>query len=153
MPDKVEWIAVRKFKPYPIGAIGFIGNNAVAIASFFDDADGNQDGKISAGEWIASKALFNLKGKNIAEVAMQAAVDPDILMRDASIRQISNKLFLSFASGLVMQGVYTAYFARGVGMAGSGVAKMITNSMVKQLVIRKGFEAAVKKAFTAAVAR
>jgi hypothetical protein len=34
--------------------------------------------------------------------------------------------------------------------SGSGVAGVITQGMVKQFVVRKGFEAAVKKAFRTA---
>lgn len=149
MADKIEWIAVRKFKPEPIGAIGFIGNNIVAVASFFDDADGNQDGTVSVGEWAASKLMFNLSGMAVTEVAMQARVQMDIVTRDASIQQIAAGMFSSFAAGLIAQGIYTAYFARGVSMISGGVATRIGGGMVKQLVIRKGFEAAVKQAFLA----
>jgi hypothetical protein len=151
MAEKIEWIAVRKFKPEPIGAVGFIGNNAVAIASFFDDADGDQDGTVSTGEWLASKLMFNLSGKALTEVAMQARVQMDILMRDTSIDQIAKGMFVNFAQGLVAQGIYTAYFARGVGLIGGGIASRIGGGMVKQLVIRKGFEAAVKTAFLASM--
>lgn len=150
MAGPIEWIAIKKFKAAPIGAIGFLDNKAVTIAAFYDDADGNQDGKVSLAEKIGSKLLFDLKGRNIAEVAMQARADPDIILRDASFGQEAMRIYLNFASGLIVQGVYQAYFARGVGMAGNGVAKSITTGMVKQLVVRKGFETAVKKAFMAA---
>lgn len=150
MPEQIDWIAIRKFKSEPIGAIGFLGNKAVTVAAFYDDADGNQDGKVSLVEKIGSKLMFDLKGRNIAEVAMQARVDLDVIRRDASFGQEAMRIYLNFASGLIVQGVYQAYFARGVGMAGSGVAKKITTGMVKQLVVRKGFETAVKNAFMAA---
>lgn len=149
MSNKIDWIAVRKFKPEPIGAVGFIGNDIVAIVAFFDDADGNQDGTVSTGEWLASKLMFNLSGMAVTEVAMQARVQMDILMRDASIQQIATGMFLNFAKGLIAQGIYTAYFARGVSMVSGGVATRIGGGMVKQLVIRKGFDAAVKQAFLA----
>jgi hypothetical protein len=150
MAGKIEWIAVRKFKPYPIGAVGFIGNDAVAVVSFFADADANQDGTVSKGEWLGSKIMFKLDGKAVAEVAMQGRVDPDIIMRDPTFPQMAAKMFVNFATGLVAQGVYQAYFARGVALVGNGVASRITSSMVKQLAIRKGFETAVKSAFVAA---
>lgn len=150
MSGKIEWVAVKKWKPEPIGAVGFIGSDLVAIVAFYDDADGNQDGKVSFGEWVASKALFDLEGKNVTEVAMQARVEPDIVLRDQSIDTIAKNMFVNFASGLAVQGVYKVYFSRGVGMVGSAVAKRITTDMVKQIVIRKGFEAAVKKAFMSA---
>ncbi|AKI03077.1 hypothetical protein IMCC20628_04404 [Hoeflea sp. IMCC20628] len=150
MTETIEWISIKKFKPAPIGAIGFIGNNAVAIAAFYDDADGNQDGKVSLVEKIGSKIMFDLTGRNIAEVAMQARVEPEIILRDANFAQQAARIYLNFASGLVVQGVYKAYFSRSIKMIGSGVAKTITNGMVKQLVVRKGFETAVKNAFMAA---
>ena len=78
---------------------------------------------------------------------MQARVEPDILLRDQSIDTIAKNMFVHFASGLIVQGTYKVYFSRGVSMVGSAVAKKITNEMVKQLVIRKGFENAVKSAF------
>ena len=147
MAGNIEWVAVKKWKPEPIGAVGFIGNNLVAIVAFYDDADADKSGGVSAGEWIASKVLFDLKGMNVTEVAMQARVEPDILLRDQSIDTIAKNMFVHFASGLVVQGVYKVYFSRGVKLVGSAVAKTITNNMVKQLVIRKRFESAVKDAF------
>ncbi|RYD38870.1 MAG: hypothetical protein EOP87_00495 [Verrucomicrobiaceae bacterium] len=133
----------------PIGAIGFIGNDAVAVAAFFDDRDGNKDGKVSMGERIASMALFNLEGRAVVEVLMQARVEPDIVGRDQSVQTMASNTFLNFARGLISQGVYTAYFAPGVRMFGARAAELITTSMVKQFVIRKGFEKVVKEAFAA----
>lgn len=144
----IEWIAITKWGPDPIGAIGFIGNDAVAVVAFFDDKDGNKDGKVSFGESVASfLSPISVEGGNIVEVAMQARVEMDVIMRDASFQQVATQMFLKFASGLVMDGVYAAYFSRGVKMTGKGVAKLITNGMVKEFVVRKGFESAVKKAF------
>ncbi|KJS20045.1 MAG: hypothetical protein VR78_02300 [Hoeflea sp. BRH_c9] len=150
MSGSIEWIAVKSFNSAPIGAIGFLDNKAVAIAAFYDDADANQDGKIAGfGERVA--AMIGLKGRIIAEIAMEARVNPEIVRRDANFAQEAPRIWLSFAKGLVIQGVYQAYFARGVSMAGSGVAKKITTGMVKQLVVRKGFETVVKNAFMAMV--
>jgi hypothetical protein len=150
MSGNIEWVAVKKWKPEPIGAVGFMGNSLVAIVAFYADEDANQDGKVSWTEWAASKVLFDLSGKAVTEVAMQARVEPDILLRDQEIDRMAKNMFVNFASGLAVQGVYKVYFSRGVGMVGSAVARKITADMVKQLVIRKGFEAAVKRAFMAA---
>jgi hypothetical protein len=38
-----------------------------------------------------------------------------------------------------------------VSAVGSGIAQTITSSMIKQMVIKKGFEKAVKEAFQSAV--
>lgn len=146
----IEWVLIKKFKPEPIGAVGFIGNDIAVVTAFFDDADFNQDGEVTFGEKIGSKLPFlNKKGRSLVEVAMQARVEPDVMMRDASINQIAGKLFVDFASDLVMEGIYQVYFARGVKMAGAGVAKTVTSSTVKQLIVRKGFEKAAKEAFEA----
>ncbi|MBU4529871.1 MAG: hypothetical protein KUA43_02865 [Hoeflea sp.] len=150
MTGSIEWIAVKSFKPAPLGAVGFLDNKAVVIAAFYDDADANQDGKIEGfGERVA--AMIGLKGRVIADIAMEARVNPDIVRRDANFAQEAPRIWLSFAKGLLIQGVYQAYFARGVGMVGNGVAKKITGGMVKQLVVRKGFETVVRNAFMAAV--
>ena len=68
-----------------------------------------------------------------------------IRIRDSSIQRIAMNLYLSFARGLIADGIYKAYFAPGIQMVGAQVAGLITSSMVKQFVIRKGFEAAVKE--------
>ena len=71
MSDAIDWIAVEKFKL--IGAVGFIGDDAVAIAAFYEDTDANKDGKASWDEWVGSKLLFDLRGTKVTEVAMQAS--------------------------------------------------------------------------------
>ncbi|WAC21848.1 hypothetical protein OVA24_10680 [Luteolibacter sp. SL250] len=146
---KIDWVAVYGFVKSPIGAIGFIGSDAVAVAAFFDDRDGNKDGRVSMAERIASMALFNLEGRAVVEVLMQARVDPDIIGRDPSVQTMASKMYLNFARGLIAQGIYTAYFAPGVRMFGAKAAEIITTSTVKQFVIRKGFEKVVKEAFAA----
>ncbi len=152
--DTIDWVLIKKWKPEPIGAIGFIGNDAVMVVAFFDDRDGNQDGKVTWGEKAAYFiSPFSLEGMAITEVAMQARVEMDVVMRDPSFQRMASNMFLSFAEGLVKDGIYAVYFSRGVKMAGAGLAKTITTGMVKQFVVKKGFEAAVKAAFKGAVAR
>lgn len=147
----LEWIPIKKFGNEPIGAIGFLGGKAVAVVSFYDDADGNQDGKVSWGERIAfTLSPVSMKGMAVVEVAMQARVNLEVLSRDASFATMANNLFLNFAKGLVRDGIYAVYFSRGVKTVGKSVAVNITSNMVKQFVIRKGFEKAVKEAFNAA---
>jgi hypothetical protein len=153
MQESLQWMEIRKFGT-PIGAVGFLGDKVVAVIAYFDDADGNQDGRVSTGEWIASKlSPVSLDGRATVEVAMQARAEPDVLERDPSFYQAAGAMLTEFAHGLVLQGVYTVYFAPGVKAIGSAAAKSITHSMVKQFVVRKGFEAAVKSAFIAGAAR
>lgn len=154
MSKTVDWVLITKFRPDPIGAIGFIDNKAVAVIAFYDDRDGNKDGKISSGEWLASKlSPISIEDSAVTEVAMQARVEPDVILRDSSFPQKAANMFLNFARGLVIDGVYAAYFARGVKMAGGGVARHVTSGMVKEMVVQKGFEKAVREAFDLAMAR
>lgn len=151
---KMEWVLVHKFGADPIGAVGFIGNDAVSVVAFFDDRDGNSDGKVSIGERLAAVlSPISIEGRNVAEVAMQAKYDLDILQRDASFANMASKLFLNFARGLVLDGIYAVYFSRGVKMSGKGIAKYIGGGTVKELIVRKGFEKTVKEAFNASTAR
>ncbi|PGH58048.1 hypothetical protein CRT60_08825 [Azospirillum palustre] len=144
----MDWVLITKFGNNPIGAIGFVGDDAVAIAAFYDDRDGNQDGKVSLLERFAAKiSIVRLDGLSVTEVAMQARVDPDVLERDPSFAQVASQIYLNFAKGLILDGIYAAYFARGVSMTGKGIAQLVTSSTVKGFVVRKGFEGVVKDAF------
>lgn len=154
MSKSFEWVLIKKFKPEPIGAIGFIDNKAVAVVAFFDDLDGNKDGKVSLGERVAGViSPVSLEGVAIAEVARQASVDMNVLQRDAGFAQVGTQIFLNFARGLVLDGIYTVYFSRGVKMAGAGMAKTVTSNAIKSLVIRKGFEKSAREAFNSSTAR
>lgn len=144
---KIDWYEVKSFNK-PIGAVGILNGTACVVIAYHDDLDGNQDGTVSWGEWIAGKVSpISLDGRATTEVAMAARFDMRILERDPGFYDMANKMFLNFARGLVLDGIYAAYFSRGVSVIGGGVAKMITSSMVKEFVIKKGFEAAVKKVF------
>lgn len=156
MADRFEWIPVHKdgFKGGPIGAIGFIGNDAAVILAFYDDNDGNRDGRVSNLEKVAAMVFpVKLKGGALVEVAMTARGDPDIILRDTGFDLAAKNLYLNFAAGLVIDAVFAVYFKRPVAMAGKGIAARITSSMIKGYVIRKGFEKAAQEAFKAATGR
>jgi hypothetical protein len=154
MPGTIDWILIKKFKPEPIGAVGFLNNEVVVVISFYDDADGNEDGKVSWLEWGASKlSPVSIEGMKVTAVAMQARVEPDVILRDGNFPQVAARMFVEFARGLVIDGVYAAYFSRGVSMVGGGIAKVVTSGMVKEFVIKKGFEKAVKEVFNLSVGR
>lgn len=149
----IEWIEIRSHGNRSIGAVGFAGNDAVAIVAFYDDRDGNKDGTVSLTERVVSKlSPIGIDGKAVTEVAMAARLNPDVMMRDSSVGQWAGRMFTEFGGSMVMDGIYAVYFSRGVKMTASGVAKVITGNMVKQFVIRKGFEKAAKEAFDGAVA-
>ncbi len=150
----MDWVLIKKWSDTPIGAVGFLNNEAVAVIAFFDDKDGNKDGKVSFGEKVAAfLSPIKLDGSAVTEVAMQARVEMDVIMRDPGFNQMAMNLFMNFARGIILDGIYAVYFSRGVSMAGGGIAKQVTSGMVKEFVVKKGFETAVKEAFKAAVDR
>ncbi|MDF1872433.1 hypothetical protein [Vannielia sp.] len=149
MPS-IEWIAIQDplDSTKDIGAVGFVGNDVVTIVSFYEGADADRSGDVSMGEWLVSKlSPLSVDGMAITQVCMAAKYDDRIFMRDMSIIEMANKQFAQFATSLVMDGIYAVYFSRGVKMGGSAIAKSITQSMVKQMIIRKGFEKVAKEAY------
>jgi hypothetical protein len=148
----IEWVPVNGRGGRRIGALGFIGDSVAVISAFYDDRDGDQDGRVSWGEAVVSfMSPIKLNGRSITEVAMAARGDPDIMLRDPSFSQEAARLFVAFASNLIKDGLYTVYFSRAVKSAGAGIATSVADGMVKQFVVRKGFEATVKKAYDKAM--
>lgn len=151
MADEMSWIVVEKFSK-DIGAIGFIGDSAVVVVAFYDDYDGNKDGKVSWGEWGAGKiSPLKLKGSALVEVAMQGRADPDVIEKDPTFGNVAMNMFLNFARSLIADGIYAVYFSRAVKGLVSPASALITDNIVKQFAIRKGFEAAVKSAYDSAM--
>jgi hypothetical protein len=155
MANGIDWMAVRSgINDKPIGAIGFIDDQIAVIAAFYADEDANKDGTVSWGEWAAAHVSpLSLKGRAVAEVAMAARYDPDILMRDQSIVQISAGIFVDFAVGLIKDAVYAVYFSQAIGKICGGVAGRLADNLVMQYAIRKGMEGRVKSIYNRAVGR
>ena len=148
----IDWVVVKGLGGREIGAVGFIGNKASIVESFYDDADGNMDGEVSWGEWIASKiSPIGIGGMAVTRVAMAGRYQMDILTRDASFNTMAMNLYLNFANRLLADGVYAVYFSRGVGSVAKSIAGRAATGMVKQFVIRKGMQKAVKEAYKAGV--
>ena len=148
-----DWVTVQDRSGRDIGMVGFIAGDAVAIASLFDGRDADKDGRVSMVErvvWAVSP--FSLDGAAIAEVAMQGRHNPLITDRDPSFFRMSANIFASFAGNMAVDAVWSVYFKRGVRAAGTGVATVISDNMVKQLVIRKGFERLAREGFDKATA-
>jgi hypothetical protein len=146
--DEIEWIVIEGLGNREIGAIGFIGNKAAVVVSFYDDLDGNMDGKVSWGEWLAGKiSPLSLDNYAVTQVAMAARYDMRVLERDESFHQEAMRMFLEFAQQLVADGIYAAYFSRGVGAIAKPIAGRLTSNVVKQFFIRKGMEKAVKAVY------
>lgn len=151
--NKITWVVIADAidKTKPIGAVGFIGGKAAVVVSFYEDYDANRDGSVGWGEWLAATlAPVDVTGRYSVEVAQIAKTNFEVLRRDGSFKTVAEKMLLNFAVGLVADGVYATYIARGVTFGASGLASKVTSSSIKHLMVRKGMEAAVKKAFRAA---
>jgi hypothetical protein len=152
--NSIDWVVVPGIDGRPIGAIGFIDNKAAIVTAFFDDRDGNKDGEVSWGEWVVSKiSPISIEGMAVTEVAMAARYMPDVVLRDAGFAQEAAQMYLSFAAGLVADGIYAAYFSRGVKAAAGAAASAIGGGAVREFVIRKGMETAVKQIYEAGIGR
>jgi hypothetical protein len=151
MADAIDWVVIEKFGR-KIGAIGFIGDTASVVVAFYDDRDGDKNGKVSFGEWAANLVSpVKIKGAAVVEVAMQARVEPDVILRDPAFQIMAANLFTTFAAGLVKEGIYTAYFSFAVSSLAGSVAGRLASNMVASYAIKKGMEKAVKAAYDAAV--
>lgn len=149
---EIDWHIVTSHGGKEIGALGFIGNKVAVITAFYDDRDGNKDGRVSWGEWAAAKlSPISVKGVAVTEVAMAARYDMEVLRRDSSFHREAAQMFVNFAAGLVADGIYAAYFSRGVAGIAKPIAGRITSNIVKQFVIRKGMEKSVKALYDRAV--
>jgi hypothetical protein len=146
--DEIEWIVIEGLGDRQIGAVGILEGQVAVVVSFYEDYDGNQDGKVSWGEWIAAKlSPIGIENKAVVEVAMAARYDLRVLEKDPGFQQEAARMFLEFARGLVADGIYAAYFSRGVSSIAKPIAGRITSNVVKQFVIRKGMEKAVKAVY------
>jgi len=146
--EGLDWYVVKlDGNSKPLGAIGFINDKVAVITSFYDDRDANRDGVISIPERVAFfVSPFRLAGISIVEVAMAARFDMDVNERDPEFYSMAVNLWVNFARGLVKDGMYAAWFGTSVNMGCGIVAKQLATGLVKQWIIKKGMELAVKKA-------
>ena len=145
----LEWkLVYERNSRKPIGAVGFNGDEIAVVTAFYEDKDWNNDGKVSLLERFGS--LFSGKGRAMMEVVTAAYSDPDIMVRDPSIRQWWGDAFVKFASGLIVEGIYKVYFARAISLTAGGIAGTITQDTIKSYIIKKGLEATVKKMYVGA---
>jgi|SRR4051812_42121887 hypothetical protein len=151
---ELEWYIVKGIGDRPIGALGFLGNNVAVVTAFYDDRDGNKDGRVSIPERVAAfMSPLKIKGMSVVEVAMAARFDMEVNERDPDFYMDAINLWLKFAKGLVIDGVYTAWMGVSVNLATGAVAKELASGLVKQFVIKKGMETAVKTAVKKAMGR
>lgn len=113
-----------------IGALGFIGNEVAIIVSFYDD-----------------------RGMGVVEVAMAARFDMTVIERDPDFYMTAMNLWLRFAKGLVIDGMYASWIGVSVSLGTGAIAKELADGLVKQFIIKKGMEVSVKAAVMKAVGR
>jgi hypothetical protein len=146
---RLIFIEIEEFPGSPIGQIGFLGNKAVIIVSYLDEYDLNKDGSFGWDEWFASFVDMSglLKNEQFTKVAMTARVNPKVLNIDSGFHQKANNIYLSFASGLMISGIYDVYLSQAVTSAASLVGKrVIGDSLKRKYLIEKGAEEAVEEA-------
>ena len=148
----IEWKIIKdSFTKSEVGALCIVDGQAVAVASFIDDKDGNNNGEVTFGEKFGAFIWpISLKGRAAAYVATQAYADPSLLVAHPELYNLRGTLVARFGASMAMDAIYAVYFKRPVGAMGTGVAKKITADKVKAFAIRKGFEKTVKGAFEAA---
>jgi hypothetical protein len=167
MATRFGWVIVRELekrpeKRIPIGAVGFIGVDgngrtadswtAVVVVAFHLDADADRDGKVSFGEWLATKASpIGVGGSAVAHVAMQAMLNERVLMLDNQFRQFAGRLLVEFAHDASLDALFRIYVLPALGPMLGSAASCLASGIVKEWVVRKGFEKAVKAAWDSAV--
>jgi hypothetical protein len=151
--DRLDWVIIKSdLNNKSIGALGFYGDRVAVVTAFYDDADANEDGKVSIGERIVSLiSPISLKGREVTTVAMAARNDPGIISRDQSFYTEAARMFVAFATNLTFDGFYAVYFSRAIGQISSTVAAGAVDGLVKQFVVRKGIESIVKRLYDSAV--
>ena len=147
MSDDVDWVIIREAGK-AIGALGLIDDTVSIVAPFFDDRDANQDGDVSVGERITFiMSPISVRGMAAAHVAMVGRLDERVYLRDPDFDRAAKAMWLNFSSGLVAQAAFVAWIGYSLQRATGALAPMITPNVAGQFVIRKGMEAAVKKAW------
>lgn len=150
--NSLEWVAVPGVDGKPIGAVGFVGDTAAVVVAFFEDLDGNRDGEVDWVEWIAGKiSPLRIDGMAVTEVAMSARTMSAIVTRDGSFDRWAKETFVRFAGGLVVDAAYAAWFSFGVRAIAGGLASAIGGGIVREYLVRKSMETAVRRIYDARV--
>jgi hypothetical protein len=156
MADRnIEWIVIFS-GPYKIGAVGFLGNTAAVVVSFYDDRDFDHSGKVSFGEKVGS-FLYSLTPLpkpmgGMSQVMYLASFNPDIINRDLDFARDAQMNYWSEIESRVTSAYYALYIGNQVSEIAGAIAGRVASNVVAKYVIRKGLESAVKAAFGVEVA-
>ncbi|MEM8490349.1 MAG: hypothetical protein AAF756_05940 [Pseudomonadota bacterium] len=142
----MNWKIVNdSWKKTPIGAIGFIGDEIAVVGTFYEDSDFNNDGKTDLKERFLMP--FSMRGRALANVLSHAYADPKIATIDSSLAAMRGRAVQAFAGGMLVEGVYLAYFKRGVGSVAGSAAKALVKGPFARFVVKKGMGSMVKSAY------
>lgn len=160
MSDTIEWMLVKdRFGNKKIGCVGFVGDEPVVVLGFYDDYDADKDGKVSKTEWVVGKiAPVSLVGTATLEVISRAREQAILAIADGGSQARASKLsamqgsqFRSVGLSMALDGIFKAYMAPGISMAGGAIGTHIGAGAIKTFMIKKGMEKTAKAAFDAAV--
>jgi hypothetical protein len=150
----IEYMEVRtrRGRGDSIGAIGFLDDQWVVIAAYHDDADEDDSGDVSVGEWIASKTFMGTPGRASYRVLKHACLDQAILDRDMSLWIELKAKTVELLHDVAVQGAYVAWFRPFIG-AGCGALSsvLVGKHIIKQFAVKKGMERLVKEAIQRAL--
>lgn len=137
--DGLEWILISD-GIREIGAVGFAGRKTAVIATFYDHRDENFDGEVSIGERIGTwLSPFDLRNRNITEVAIAARHNFDVVTRDPGFPAAVARLHANFASGPIFGG-FAALFGADIATVAAPIPGRLPATLVKRFVVRKGME-------------
>lgn len=148
----IEWCPVRILRTRQvIGAVGFIDDRLAVVSTFYPDRDWDHDGRVDLLERFGT--MFTMRGMALADVLTRAIEDPDIMLRDTSIRELHGRAVVQFASGMILEGLYCTYLRLSVRQASSILASSLVNGAAARFFVRKGMEQAVKQVYNTAIYR
>ena len=140
----LDWVIIR-YRGKKIGAIGFVGNTAAVICSFFDPRDYNRDGDVSFGERIVGYlSPVNVEKLGIVEIVQAAKGEELVYTRDGTFELMANHMAIHFFKELAAEGAFTAWLGRSLAAVDAAIPAAMRGSALKQMVIRKGMKPVLK---------
>lgn len=76
----------------------------------------------------------------MTEVAIKAAQNPDITMRNPSFRREGVPIFTKFANGMAMNALWSACFSRRIKIPRAGVAHVVTTCRSSRYLFAGNFK-------------
>lgn len=163
MSDEISWMAVKsRSGDKVIGAIAFVGEEPAVILAYYDEADANKDGKVSFAERAASfLSPIGLGGTGVMEVlargkdqAIAATANPNGSQmtsgRASNVSAMLGSQITQVGMQMAMDGFFKAYIGTGINVGVGKAGAALEWNMIKGFAVKKGMEAAAKKAFEAA---